>query len=240
MNMPQPVRYQFTQRFSQPARKAYEWCTDFTPEDQVLMGNGNATREVRKITESTFILTDTYQGEGEPTVKHKLVCLYPDRLMWTSTHLKGPAKHSQFIYEITAETETSSSLRFSALHIARDLKGVNETVTERLAEELRKEDSDMWKDLAKEMEKELSKARPPRSSAISESKKKPFDLKALASRLEKVFPTNVKLNEDEGCIWVMDKVKLTEKGVVEGYGSVAERAKIVYRQFLHETSVRTF
>ena len=38
----------------------------------------------------------------------------------------------------------------------------------------------------------------------------------------------VKLHEDEGCIWVMDKVKLTKKGVVEGYGSAAERAKIVY------------
>jgi len=78
-----------------------------------------------------------------------------------------------------------------------------------------------------------------RSNAVSESKRKPFDLKALASGLEKVFPTMVKLYEDEGCIWVMDKVKLTEKGVVEGYGSVAERAKIVYRQFLHETSVHT-
>jgi len=78
-----------------------------------------------------------------------------------------------------------------------------------------------------------------RSNAVSESKEKSFDLKALASSLEKVFPTMVKLHEDEGCIWVMDKVKLTQKGVVEGYGSAAERAKIVYRQFLHEISVHT-
>jgi len=201
------------------------------------MGNENATREVRKITENIFILTDTYQGEGEPTVKQKLVCLYPDRLMWTNTHLKGPTRHSQFIYEITEETQTASSLRFTALHITHDVKGVDETLTKRLAEELRKKDSDMWMDLAKEMEKELSKAHPPRSSAVSESAKKPFDFKAFASRLEKVFPTKVKLDEDKGCIWVMDKVKLTEKGVVEGYGSVAERAKIVYRQFLHETQI---
>jgi len=39
---------------------------------------------------------------------------------------------------------------------------------------------------------------------------KPFDLKALASRLEKVFPTMVRLYDDKGFIWVMDKVKLTE------------------------------
>jgi hypothetical protein len=78
------------------------------------------------------------------------------------------------------------------------------------------------------------------SSVVRESKEKHFDLKALASRLEKVFPAMVKLHEDEGCIWVMDKVKLTEKGVVKGYGSVAERAKLVYRQFLHETRSKAF
>ncbi|NIU39870.1 hypothetical protein GWN65_07860, partial [Candidatus Bathyarchaeota archaeon] len=35
---------------------------------------------------------------------------------------------------------------------------------------------------------------------------KPFDLKALSERLEKVFPTMVRLYEDKGFIWVMDKV----------------------------------
>ncbi|MEM3011060.1 MAG: Lsm family RNA-binding protein [Candidatus Bathyarchaeia archaeon] len=63
---------------------------------------------------------------------------------------------------------------------------------------------------------------------------KPFDLKALANRLEKVFPTMVKLYEDKGFIWVMDKVKVTEKGVVEGSGPAAERVQKVYEQFLSE------
>ena len=63
---------------------------------------------------------------------------------------------------------------------------------------------------------------------------KPFDLKALADRLEKVFPTMVKLYEDKGFIWVMDKVKLTEKGVVEGSGPAAERVQKVYEQFMGE------
>lgn len=63
---------------------------------------------------------------------------------------------------------------------------------------------------------------------------KPFDLKALADRLEKVFPTMVKLYEDKGFIWVMDKVKLTEKGVVEGSGPAAERVQKVYDQFMSE------
>jgi small nuclear ribonucleoprotein (snRNP)-like protein len=66
------------------------------------------------------------------------------------------------------------------------------------------------------------------------SAEKPFDLKALANRLEKVFPTMVKLYEDKGFIWVMDKVKLTEKGVVEGSGPAAERVQKVYDQFMSE------
>lgn len=60
---------------------------------------------------------------------------------------------------------------------------------------------------------------------------KPFDLKALADRLEKVFPTMVRLYEDKGFIWVMDKVKVTEKGVVEGSGPAAERVQKVFEQF---------
>jgi small nuclear ribonucleoprotein (snRNP)-like protein len=66
------------------------------------------------------------------------------------------------------------------------------------------------------------------------SAEKPFDLKSLATRLEKVFPTMVKLYEDKGFIWVMDKVKLTEKGVVEGSGPAAERVQKVYEQFMSE------
>jgi small nuclear ribonucleoprotein (snRNP)-like protein len=64
---------------------------------------------------------------------------------------------------------------------------------------------------------------------------KPFDLKALSERLGKVFPTMVKLYEDKGFIWVMDKVKVTEKGVVEGTGPAAERVQKVYDQFVSET-----
>ena len=63
---------------------------------------------------------------------------------------------------------------------------------------------------------------------------KPFDLKALSTRLEKVFPTMVKLYEDKGFIWVMEKIKVTEKGVVEGSGPAAERVQRVYSLFTKE------
>ena len=65
---------------------------------------------------------------------------------------------------------------------------------------------------------------------------KPFDLKALSTRLEKVFPTMIKLYEDKGFIWVMEKVKVTEKGVVEGSGPIAERAQRVYDLFTKEAA----
>ena len=67
------------------------------------------------------------------------------------------------------------------------------------------------------------------------SVEKPFNLKALSERLEKVFPTMVRLYEDKGFIWVMEKVKVTEKGVIEGTGPAAERVQKVYDLFLSET-----
>ena len=65
---------------------------------------------------------------------------------------------------------------------------------------------------------------------------KPFDLKALAERLEKVFPTMIKLYEDKGFIWVMEKIKVTEKGVTEGSGPIAERVQRVYNLFTKDAA----
>ncbi len=67
---------------------------------------------------------------------------------------------------------------------------------------------------------------------------KPFDLKALSVRLEKVFPTMVRLYEDKGFIWVMEKIKVTEKGVVEGSGPAAERVQRVYSLFTKEAAAK--
>jgi len=63
---------------------------------------------------------------------------------------------------------------------------------------------------------------------------KAFDIHGLAERLEKVFPRMVRLYEKEGFIWVMDKIKVTEDGIVEGSGPAAERVQRVYSQFISE------
>jgi small nuclear ribonucleoprotein (snRNP)-like protein len=63
---------------------------------------------------------------------------------------------------------------------------------------------------------------------------RPFDLKALADRLSRIFPGLVKIREDIGAIIVMDKIKVTESGLEEGSGLAASRVKAIYDEFLKE------
>ena len=63
---------------------------------------------------------------------------------------------------------------------------------------------------------------------------KPFDLKKLAERLERIFPKLVRLYEDVGIIVVMDKIRVNQDGILEGLGPAAERAKRVYEEFVKE------
>jgi small nuclear ribonucleoprotein (snRNP)-like protein len=66
------------------------------------------------------------------------------------------------------------------------------------------------------------------------SMEKPFDLQALADRLERVFPRMVRVVEGSGVIVVMDKIRLSEKGMIEGSGPAAERVQKVYEEFIKE------
>jgi hypothetical protein len=153
--MRRSVNYHFSQRFHVPALKAYEWCTNYDPLDPVLM-HENAERRILRISESAIILTDTYHTRDGSIRKQRLVNLYPDRLSWTSTHITGPNKYSQFLYEIVAEGEKASRLEFTGLHIERaskedsDGKGIG-----LLVNRLKEEDSAAWVLLAAEMEREL-------------------------------------------------------------------------------------
>jgi hypothetical protein len=155
--MPYAIRYRFRQRFPVPARKAYEWCTDFSPEDYVLMGEKAAKRQIRHVTASTIILTDTFHMGMDYVEKQKLVQLYTDRLCWVSTHLTGPNRYSQFIYEISAEGKSASHLDFTALNLEYERKKLDSDGAKSLADKLKKEDSAAWKLLVKAMVKELGK-----------------------------------------------------------------------------------
>lgn len=64
---------------------------------------------------------------------------------------------------------------------------------------------------------------------------KPFDFRALSERLARVFPGLVKIREDVGAIIVMDKIKVTQTGVEEGFGLAADRVRAIYEEFMRET-----
>lgn len=66
------------------------------------------------------------------------------------------------------------------------------------------------------------------------SSEKPFNLQALADRLERVFPRMVKLSESAGVILVMDRIRVSEKGIIEGTGPAAERVQKVYGEFIRD------
>ncbi len=62
---------------------------------------------------------------------------------------------------------------------------------------------------------------------------KPFDFRALGERMNRVFPGLVAVREDLGVIMVMDKIKVTEKGV-EGTGLAVDKAKAIYDEYMRE------
>lgn len=78
-----------------------------------------------------------------------------------------------------------------------------------------------------------------RSIAQMYSVEKPFALQSLADRLERVFPRMVRVVEGAGVIVVMDKIRLGEKGIIEGSGPAAERVQRVYDEFMKEQSKGT-
>lgn len=154
--MPYSIRYRFSQRFFAPARQAYKWCTDYSPQDHILMGEENADRYVTHLTENTILITDVFHTGTGDVKKQKLVQLYPDRLSWISTHLTGPNKYSQFMYEVKAEGENRSRLDFTALHLEYGGKKMDDKDIKGLADKLQKEDSTAWKRLAEAMIKDYS------------------------------------------------------------------------------------
>ncbi len=155
--MPISAQYHFRQRFVVPSQKAYNWSTYYHPRDHKLMGMDNAARKVKRIAENTVILTDVFRTENGTVKKMKLVQLYPDRLSWISTHLTGPNKYSQFIYEISDEGPTASHLDFTGLHLEYLKEHMEESELKMFTEKLCMDDAEVWKQLAKAMEKELGK-----------------------------------------------------------------------------------
>jgi len=146
------IRYRFSQPFEVLAKTAYEWCTDYQPDDWKRMGK-RGTRKIQLLNEDTLILTDTVAEVNGPVTKKRLVRLNPDQMSWTNTHLAGPNKHSQFLYKIIA-VGNKSRLDFTGLQVSYGQQPSASRIR-KMARELRNSDSGMWVLLAKEMSKDL-------------------------------------------------------------------------------------
>ncbi len=117
-------------------------------------------RKIRWLSEDTVILADKFQGkEGQTITKQKLVRLYPERLFWTNTHISGPNKFSQFLYQIVPEGKNASRLDFTGLQIEYAKKQPTRAEIGSFARKLRIEDRGAWKHLASAMEKDLRAGR---------------------------------------------------------------------------------
>lgn len=157
----QRLTYRFTTRLPVPRAQAYLWATDYRSSDLKLAGL-EATRRVERLTEDLILLTDSFDVDpfnsrpGARTVKEKLVHLYPDRWSWTSTHLTGPARYSQFLYHLTSRGPRACSLHFSGSQVEQVARSPTRSFLERRARELKQEDSRLWARFAAELAKDSS------------------------------------------------------------------------------------
>lgn len=157
----QRLTYHFTTKLAASRPRAYRWATDYRPTD-LRLGGLKATRKVERVAENLILLTDSFDVDpfdsrrGARTEKTKLVHLYPERWAWTSTHVSGPARYSQFLYELTPRGPTACTLHFTGSQVERVDRVPTRSQLARRARELRREDSQLWVRLAAAFAKESS------------------------------------------------------------------------------------
>jgi len=148
------IRYDFSQQFDVSAEDAFKWCTDYREDDFSLMGK-KGQRQIRKVSdEVVIILTDIIHSNGKSTIKKKLIRLDAKRFFWSNTHLAGPNKHSQFLYQIIP-MKYKSRLEFTGLQVNYSKTNLSQKEINLIKREAEEEDSAIWKRLAKAMEKDL-------------------------------------------------------------------------------------
>jgi len=144
------VKYGFSQRFSVSARKAYDWCTDYRPYDLSLM-KIKGERSIHKITDDTIVLNETTYSKERTVKKTKLVRLDKSHLSWSSTHVSGPYRHSQFLYQVVPVGKKSSKLNFTGLLLCYSTTNLSPTKIKQIAKDERRQDSRSWRHLANAM-----------------------------------------------------------------------------------------
>lgn len=157
----QRLTYRFTTDLAAPRPWAYRWATDYRPTDFQLSGIP-ATRKVERLATNLILLTDSFDSDpfdprpGVRTVKEKLVHLYPYRWAWTSTHVSGPARYSQFLYELTPRGKTACTLHFTGSQVEAVKARPTPSSIARRTHELEREDSQLWVRLATALAEDFS------------------------------------------------------------------------------------
>ncbi len=147
----QSVSYKISQHFDFPAAVVFAWATDYQPSDIGRQGL-NGRRKITPVCNDTLILDDTtVLPDGKRVTKKKLVRVYPERLAWTNTHLAGPNKHSQFLYEVVGEGKRACRLEFTGLQVSDYEKPLAKRELAALSKKLAANTAAIWRNLAKAM-----------------------------------------------------------------------------------------
>jgi len=152
----QRVTYRFTVRLPAGRRAAYEWATDYRADDFEIMGF-HGRRKVEHLATDLVLLTDSFDADpfdasaGARTTKVKLVHLFPGRRAWTATHIAGPARFSQFLYQLRSTGPRSCTLEFRGNQVEQTRRIPTAVSLRRRALELRREDSQLWHRLSREL-----------------------------------------------------------------------------------------
>ncbi|MGC4115132.1 MAG: hypothetical protein QM765_11095 [Myxococcales bacterium] len=141
------LHFTFTQRFRLPAREVYAWATDFSQDDPDVMGL-SGSRRVEHLAPDTVLLTDRFGPQGKRVTKKKLVRLYPERMSWTNTHLAGPNRHSQFLYELVSDGPRACHLVFTGSQVNYPAKAPSAKELKAMVDQVREDDAALWKRLA--------------------------------------------------------------------------------------------
>jgi hypothetical protein len=150
----QRTPYEFSVRLPAPRDRAFRWATDYAPGDLALMGE-HGRRKVERLAPNLLLLTDSIVTPRGRVIKVKLVHLLPERWSWTNTHLSGPARHSQFLYELVPAGRGRCRLRFTGLQVERVARSATSAGVARRAQELVREDSAAWRRLAAAMRRDV-------------------------------------------------------------------------------------
>jgi hypothetical protein len=147
--------YEFRVTLPASRERAFAWATDYRADDLGLMGE-DGRRRVEHLAPNTVLLTDVFRTARGPVTKVKLVHLIPERFSWTNTHLSGPARHSQFLYELRPKGRNRSELYFTGLQVDHPARRPSARAAARRARELAREDSAAWRRLAAALGRDLA------------------------------------------------------------------------------------